>query len=52
MKNLVLLICLLVLFVQGINAQQKLFKETEEQKKEGVAWWVNDRFGMFIHWGE
>jgi alpha-L-fucosidase len=51
MKNLVLLICLLALFVQGIDAQQKLFKETEEQKKERMAWWVNDRFGMFIHWG-
>ena len=46
-----MLICLFALFVQGINAQQKLFKETEEQKKERMAWWVNDRFGMFIHWG-
>lgn len=51
MKNLVMLICLLALFVQGVDAQQKLFKETEEQKKERMAWWVNDRFGMFIHWG-
>ena len=26
-------------------------QETEGQKKERMAWWVNDRFGMFIHWG-
>ncbi len=43
--------CLIALFVQGTNAQQKLFKETEVQKKERMAWWTNDRFGMFIHWG-
>jgi len=46
-----LITLLLAWFLQGANAQQKLFKETEEQKKERMAWWVNDRFGMFIHWG-
>jgi alpha-L-fucosidase len=51
MKKLVLLICLFALVIQGVVAQQKLFKETEEQKKERMAWWTNDRFGMFIHWG-
>ena len=51
MKKLVLIACLIALFIQGTNAQQKLFKETEEQKKERMAWWTNDRFGMFIHWG-
>lgn len=51
MKKLVLIICLIALFLQGTNAQQKLFKETEVQKKERMAWWTNDRFGMFIHWG-
>ncbi len=51
MKKLVLLFLLTALFIQGSNAQQKLFKETEEQKKERMAWWTNDRFGMFIHWG-
>ena len=50
MKKLVMIACLLALFVQGTNAQQKLFKETEDQKKERMAWWTNDRFGMFIHW--
>ena len=41
------LICILSLSAQS----QKLFNETAEQKKERMAWWVNDRFGMFIHWG-
>ena len=33
-KNLVIIFSLIALFVQGANAQEKLFKETEEQKKE------------------
>ena len=24
---------------------------TKEEKTERLAWWTNDRFGMFIHWG-
>jgi alpha-L-fucosidase len=51
MKKLVLAVTLLAVMFQATNAQQKLFKETDEQKKERMAWWVNDRFGMFIHWG-
>ena len=51
MKKLVLIALLLTWFVQGTIAQQKLFNETEVQKKERMAWWTNDRFGMFIHWG-
>ena len=33
------------------KAQKKLGNETDEQKKQRLAWWTNDRFGMFIHWG-
>ncbi|MFA5328668.1 MAG: alpha-L-fucosidase [Prolixibacteraceae bacterium] len=51
MKKLFFIALLLALFAQGTTAQQKLSKETDEQKKERMAWWVNDRFGMFIHWG-
>ena len=51
MKNLALFILIFAASFQAVNAQQKLFKETEEQKKERMAWWTNDRFGMFIHWG-
>lgn len=32
-------------------AQKKIFNETPEQKQKRMAWWTNDRFGMFIHWG-
>ena len=28
-----------------------LFSETTEAKNNRMAWWLNDRFGMFIHWG-
>jgi alpha-L-fucosidase len=34
------------------NAQQKkIWNESPEEKKERLAWWTNDRFGLFIHWG-
>ena len=51
MKKVVLLFYLISLLFQGTYAQKKLSNETEDQKKERMAWWVNDRFGMFIHWG-
>ncbi|MDO9040117.1 MAG: alpha-L-fucosidase [Bacteroidota bacterium] len=51
MNRLIIAILLVALFLQETKAQQKLFKETEDQKKERMAWWTNDRFGMFIHWG-
>jgi alpha-L-fucosidase len=34
-----------------VAAQTKLGNETDDQKKERLAWWTHDRFGMFIHWG-
>lgn len=34
-----------------VNAQEKIWDETESQKEERMKWWTNDRFGMFIHWG-
>jgi len=30
---------------------RKITDETPEQKAERMAWWQNDRFGMFIHFG-
>jgi alpha-L-fucosidase len=42
----------MIVCLSNITAQsQKLFNETPEQKKNRMDWWVNDRFGMFIHWG-
>lgn len=32
----------------GIN---NIFNETPAQKESRMAWWTNDRFGMFIHFG-
>jgi alpha-L-fucosidase len=51
MKKLVLAILLFSYLIQESFAQKKLFAENDDQKKERIAWWVNDRFGMFIHWG-
>ena len=51
MKKLVILFVLSLMFT-NVNAQQeKIWDETEQEKKERLAWWTNDRFGMFIHWG-
>lgn len=44
----------LFLFIAGnsyLQAQEKVWNETETQKAERMKWWTNDRFGMFIHWG-
>ncbi len=51
MKKITLLIAIYLVSI-GINAQQKkIWDETKEEKTERLAWWTNDRFGMFIHWG-
>ncbi len=41
-------LALLLLFVTSALFAQT---ETPEQKKERLAWWTQDRFGMFVHWG-
>lgn len=51
MKRLILTSVTLMLIFCPLQAQKKLFDETEEQKNERMAWWTHDRFGMFIHWG-
>jgi alpha-L-fucosidase len=30
---------------------KRLSTETDEPKKQRLAWWISDRFGMFVHWG-
>ena len=30
---------------------RKITDETEEQRSARMAWWIHDRFGMFIHFG-
>lgn len=51
MKKIAFLITSLICIINFSAQSQNLFNETAEQKKERMAWWVNDRFGMFIHWG-
>lgn len=47
---IVFIILLTLTSLPGV-AQKKIFNETSEQKQQRMAWWTNDRFGMFIHWG-
>lgn len=52
MKSKLIILSVLILYISmNLSAQEATFKETESQKKERMAWWTNDRFGMFIHWG-
>lgn len=51
MKKLCLFLSVLMVFNLILTGQNRLFDETEEQKRERMAWWTHDRFGMFIHWG-
>ncbi|GAA4319272.1 alpha-L-fucosidase [Mucilaginibacter gynuensis] len=44
-------IILLLIATAPVFAQKVLTAETPEQKTQRMAWWQNDRFGMFIHWG-
>lgn len=44
-----IVICFITLASYGQTA--KLFNEPNAQKEKRMAWWSDDRFGMFIHWG-
>jgi len=50
MKNL-LLICLGILFITRLIAQNPEKNETPQQNAERMQWWKDAKFGMFIHWG-
>lgn len=32
-------------------AQKRIGYEAPDKQQKRLAWWTNDRFGMFIHWG-
>ncbi len=51
MKNANLLLALLLGISMNTPAQDNIFRETDAQKEERMAWWTEARFGMFIHWG-
>ena len=45
------------LFANGVTQSKsediakKIPQETKEQYEKRMSWWINDRFGMFIHFG-
>ena len=49
-KGFLTLLLIVPLLIQ-VFGQKKLFDETVAEKQVRMAWWVHDRFGMFIHWG-
>jgi len=51
MKKSVIFLCLAMMFLSNIQAQKKIWDESEIEKENRLTWWTNDRFGMFIHWG-
>lgn len=51
MKHLLMFFFFTTIVVSSINAQPKIWDETEQQKTQRLKWWTDDRFGMFIHWG-
>lgn len=52
MKNIAALLIALCISLTSLHAQtKKLFNESEAGKEKRMAWWTDDRFGMFIHWG-
>jgi len=53
-KKVVLVGLLIILAINWTATSQETpswAKESKEQKEKRMAWWTNDRFGMFIHWG-
>ena len=50
-KSLFFCAVIVWLLSQIFIAYAQLPIETPEQKEERMAWWMQDRFGMFIHWG-
>ncbi len=49
-KNLIWVLLLLSITLSS-NTWAQLPNETNEEKAERMAWWTQDRFGLFIHWG-
>lgn len=51
MKKTIILVGLCLLFLSIHAAPKKIWNESPQEKKERLAWWTNDRFGLFVHWG-
>ncbi|UMB62041.1 alpha-L-fucosidase [Lutibacter sp. A80] len=51
MKKILVIFLLCMVYVTTNAQQKKIWNESKKEKTERLAWWTNDRFGMFIHWG-
>lgn len=51
MEKSILFLGMILLLGGSGSAQNKIWEETDRAKQERMAWWLHDRFGMFIHWG-
>src|SRR5437879_4255300 len=52
LRVLLLAVFFVISLREGVFSQQKMIgQETAAQKQQRMAWWTQDRFGMFIHWG-
>lgn len=51
MKKIIFTAVFCITYLTSNGQQQKIWNETDQEKTERLAWWTNDRFGMFIHWG-
>ena len=50
-KTFLLVFIILFSLKTAVYAQKSTILESKAQKENRMAWWTNDRFGMFIHWG-
>lgn len=50
-KQFIWLVAAVLLCCATASAQKRIGYEAPDQQQKRQAWWVNDRFGMFIHWG-
>lgn len=51
MKKVLILSILCLVFITSMAQEKEIWQESEKEKEERLAWWTQDRFGMFIHWG-
>lgn len=51
MRKTIILALVCLTYINSNAQALKIWDETEQEKTERLAWWTNDRFGLFIHWG-
>jgi len=51
MKRIVLFISVFVFLIQPAFSQKDYLQETDKEKTKRMQWWLDDTYGLFIHWG-